>query len=134
MASFCINCAAALEPGVKFCASCGVPVEPSAPAATVSAEVASAPSVERGRRYPALRIIAVILKVFAAVAVVAGVISGLSLASIQSSFGPAFGGSAMALFGVLGGLGYGLFLWASAEMIDVLIDIEENTRRAIPSR
>jgi len=28
------------------------------------------------------------------------------------------------------GLGYGLFLWASAEMIHVLVDIEENTRRS----
>ena len=36
----------------------------------------------------------------------------------------------MALVVILVGLGYALFLWASAEIINVLLDIEENTRRA----
>jgi uncharacterized protein YjeT (DUF2065 family) len=57
------------------------------------------------------------------------VISGLSVASLPNSLGIGGAGSAIALVFVLAGLCYGLFLWASAEMIHVLIDIEENTRR-----
>jgi hypothetical protein len=39
-------------------------------------------------------------------------------------------GTAMGWIIFFAGLGYGLFLWASAEMIHVLVDIEENTRRS----
>jgi hypothetical protein len=39
-------------------------------------------------------------------------------------------GSGVVLFGLFASVTSGLFLWAWAEMIDVVIDIEENTRRA----
>jgi hypothetical protein len=36
----------------------------------------------------------------------------------------------MLAYFILGDLAYALLLWASAEMINVVLDIEENTRRA----
>jgi hypothetical protein len=130
MSGFCTNCAARLEAGTKFCAACGTAVEltPS-PTGSVAGAKAVFPPV-RGSRYPVLRIIAVILKVLAVVAVVGAVLSALSAASLPSSAGIGLAGPAIAFLVVILGLCYGLFLWASAEMIHLLIDIEENTRRA----
>jgi hypothetical protein len=84
----------------------------------------------QGRRYPALRIIAVILKVLAALTAIGGVLSGIAAGSIPSPGFGVPGGGAVAFLVILVGLGYALFLWASAEMINVVLDIEENTRRA----
>jgi protein-S-isoprenylcysteine O-methyltransferase Ste14 len=129
MSSFCTNCAESLEPGTKFCGACGTPVE-SIPIPTTSAPVPKALSSRaRGNRYPALRIIATILKVFAVLTVIGAVLSAFSTASLPSSIGVGLAGPAVGFLVVIFGLCYGLFLWASAEMIQVLIDIEENTRR-----
>jgi hypothetical protein len=135
MASFCISCAAPLEPGTKFCGACGTAVEPLAANSGIQPAPASVQQVSyaHGRSYPALRIIAVILKVLAVITAIAGVVGGLSLSSFTgASYFPNAGAiSALAtLGGLLAGLCYALFLWASAEMINVVLDIEENTRRA----
>src|ERR1700676_3157172 len=116
MASFCANCAAPLESGTKFCAACGIAVE-LAPA-DLTASAGGAKTLlhsARGGRYPALRIIAVILKVLAVLTVVAAVFSALSAASLPSSVGVGLAGPAIAFLVVILGLCYGLFLWASAE-------------------
>ena len=139
MPKFCTNCAATLDPGVRFCAACGAQVEAAPAPNNRRAPATSIVSGERGR-YPALRIISVILKVFSVFVAIGGLITGLSIAGLASSAG-AFGGAgpfggaaalpggAFALFAVLGSLTYALCLWGSAEMITVVIDIEENTRR-----
>jgi hypothetical protein len=68
------------------------------------------------------------------IAAISGLLGGLSFGSLtQNSYFPnagAISGLAM-LGGLFFGLCYALFLWASAEMINVALDIEENTRRAI---
>lgn len=135
MASFCTSCAATLDPGSKFCGACGATVEE---APQISAGKADrAPQVfshGHGDRYPALRIIAVILKVLAVLTALGGLLGGIAFGSIPaSSYFPTGSGtiSLLAIFGgLLAGLCYALFLWASAEMINVVLDIEENTRRA----
>lgn len=131
MANFCNSCAAPLEPAAKFCGACGAVVE--APPSSIPVRpvpVSRSFSHEQGRRYPALRIIAVILKVLAALTAIGGVLSGMAAGSIPTPGFGVPGGGAIALLVILGGLGYALFLWASAEMINVVLDIEENTRRA----
>ena len=134
MAGFCTNCAAPLEPGTKFCGSCGGVVETPATPAVSSAEAPKPlPIALRGGRYPALRIISLLLKILAVLTVIGGVISGLSAASLPNSLGIGAAGSAIAFVIMVAGLCYALFLWASAEMIRVLIDIEENTRRSAGS-
>lgn len=130
MASFCTNCAAQLEPGTKFCGACGSVVEvPAAPSVSAAQAPRSLPIALRGR-YPALRIITVLLKILAVLTAIGGVISGLSVVSLPNSLGIGAASSAIAFVIMLAGLCYALFLWASAEMIRVLIDIEENTRRS----
>ncbi len=129
MASFCTCCAATLEPGAKFCGACGAVVEPPTPAVMAKPVPTKGISGPYGRRYPALRIIAVILKIAAAVTAVGGVLSGLAAGSIPSPGYGVPGGGAIALLVILASLFYALFLWASAEMIYVMLDIEENTRR-----
>lgn len=130
MASFCTNCAAPLEPGTKFCGACGSVVEVPTTSTVSSVQPAKPlPTANRGGRYPALRVIAGILKIVAVLTAIGAVISGLSAASLPNSFGIGPTGSVIGLVIVLAGLCYALFLWASAEMIHVLIDIEENTRR-----
>ena len=139
MDGFCTKCAAQLESGTKFCGECGSAVE----AQTRPAEITSSPGFPspsgRGRRYPGLRIIALLLKILAVLTAIGGAITGLSAASIASSLpnypgigSPGIGaaGSAIGWIIFLLSLCYALFLWASAEMIHVLIDIEENTRRS----
>jgi hypothetical protein len=131
MANFCNSCAAPLESTAKFCRACGAAVE-AHPANITVQPVATSQVLPptRGRRYPALHIIAVILKVLAALTAIAGVLSGIAAGSIPSPGFGVPGGGAIALLIILGGLAYALFLWASAEMINVVLDIEENTRRA----
>jgi hypothetical protein len=133
MASICSNCAAPLEAETKFCGACGNAVD----VRSISSENHGLRAAIRDRRYPGLRIIAFILKIFAVLTAIGGVITGLSAASITSSLpnypgivSPGIGaaGSAIGWIIFLAGLCYALFLWASAEMIHVLIDIEENTR------
>lgn len=140
MNEVCKNCAAPLEPGTKFCGTCGsvVASSPASPDVAVS----HPRPTNGGRRYPALRIIALLLKIVAVLTAIGGAITGLSAASITSSLpnyagvgSPGIGaaGSAIGWIIFLAGFCYALFLWASAEMIHVLIDIEENTRHSAAS-
>ena len=138
MSSVCINCAAPLEVGTKFCGACGKAVEPRMTVTQTVVQPQPAITTE-ARRYPALRLIALILKIVAVLTAVGGVITGFSAAAITSSL-PNYAGIASSGIGAAGSaigwmiflvaLCYALFLWASAEMIHVLIDIEENTRRS----
>jgi protein-S-isoprenylcysteine O-methyltransferase Ste14 len=131
MASFCTSCAAALDPGSKFCGVCGTIVD-SAP--QLSAEkpntLAQVVVETQSRRYPALRIIAVVLKILAVITAIVGLLGGLSFTSLIGTNYLPYAGGLSALAIILAGLCYALFLWASAEMINVALDIEENTRRA----
>jgi hypothetical protein len=131
MANFCKSCRAPLEPAAKFCGACGAVVE--APPPSIAVQPVPTPKVflhTQGRRYPALRIIAVILKVLAALTAIGGVLSAIAAGSIPNPGFGVPGGGAIAVLVILVGLCYALFLWASAEMINVVLDIEENTRRA----
>jgi len=134
MASFCTNCAVALDPGSKFCGICGARIDStqqnSSPKPIMPPQVVPR---TQSSRYPALRIIAVILKILAVITAIAGVVGGLSLGSLTGpGYLPNSGAiSGLAMFGgLLLGLCYALFLWASAELINVVLDIEENTRQA----
>lgn len=135
MASFCVNCAAVIDPGAKFCGTCGATVE--ATSADAGVQVTSRPSgpllaVPR-RRYPVLRILTVILKVLAAVSVVGGGLWAADAASLPANFGGVMPGSGLAFLIILGALMNAVFLWGWAEVINVALDIEENTRRAATS-
>lgn len=141
MSSVCTNCAAPLEAGTKFCGACGNAVAPRT-AALENAAHRAVPLPSPDRRYPALRIIAFLLKMLAVLSAIGGTITGSSVASITSSLpnsvrigAPGIGaaGSAIGWIIFLASLCYALFLWASAEMIHVSIDIEENTRRSAAS-
>lgn len=140
MASICTNCAAPLDAGTKFCGACGNAVDARPVSQENSAQIHRVSAGgSQSRRYPGLRIIAFILKILAVLTALGGAITGLSAASITSSLpnypgigSPGIGaaGSAIGWIIFLLSLCYALFLWASAEMIHVLIDIEENTRRS----
>jgi len=134
MSSFCTNCAAILEPGMKFCGACGNAIDfPTTSPAVVAQSARTLPTAGRSRRYPALRIIAFVFKIIAVLTAVVGLIIGLSAASIANSLPTSAGmggaGPAIGWIIFLVSLCYALFLWAASEMIHVLIDIEENTRR-----
>jgi hypothetical protein len=92
------------------------------------------------RKYGALRAIAIIIKVLAILFLVFSLIAALSMmaASSKSSMsggsvnfqGPgmmagALGGFMILIWGILGAIS----LWAGAELICLLIDVEENTRK-----
>ena len=72
------------------------------------------------KRYGALRFIAVVHKFAAVVVAVLGIVAARG----AGAWGPAPGVVAIAASGVVA-----LLLWAIAESILVIIDIEENTRR-----
>lgn len=139
MASTCTNCAAPLEAGTKFCGACGSAVEVRTSLPQSAPLPPSLGPTARSRRYPALRIIALLIKILAVLTAIGGVITGFSAATITSAL-PSYPGIASQGIGAAGtaigwiiflvSLCYALFLWASAEMIHVLIDIEENTRRS----
>ena len=73
------------------------------------------------RRYPALRAISLIYKVLAVLAFLAGLAIGVAQA-IK-------GEPLRAVFSIALGIIYAIFLWAGAELILVLLDIEQNTRK-----
>jgi L-asparagine transporter-like permease len=146
---FCSSCSTALEPGAKFCAACGTPVvvtpaagpawtapPPASPAAAHIPGPGLAPL--HARRYPALRIVAVILKVVAvlcvAVTLIGFIAALVNTTSNATPFGASLGYAVLpsAFLGIFAGFGAGLYMWATAEMIGLAIDIEDNTRRAIP--
>lgn len=141
MPAYCTNCAAALDPGVKFCAACGTPVEvpapphlPAAPARTEASPAGaySAPApASTGRRYPALRIVAIVLKVAAVFWLIVGVL-GFIMALAMGSDLPAGMGAASGIYGflcLLTAVYFAVLSWAGAELLHVFMDIEENTRR-----
>ena len=74
-------------------------------------------------RYPALRITVVLLKVVAALVLVASIFAGIA----------AFGTNRFVAFLILvGGLLGTVSYWAAAELLAVLMDIEANTRALRP--
>ena len=106
MANFCNSCATPLDPAAKFCGACGTVVETTPPSIAVQPPPRSQVfSHTQGRRYPALRIIAVILKVLAALTAIGGVLSGIAAGSIPTPGFGVPGGGAIALLVILGGLG-----------------------------
>jgi protein-S-isoprenylcysteine O-methyltransferase Ste14 len=82
-------------------------------------------------KYGALRIIATLIKVLAVLVLILGVIGGLGAMAGSSQMqggnmmGGIFGGFFMLIWGLMGAIG----LWAWAELINLLIDVEENTRK-----
>lgn len=136
MAAYCTNCAAPLEPGVKFCASCGLSTEAASPPHKTHIPVnvygASASAV-MGRRYRALRIVAFILKIAAVLWAIIRVI-GLITSIEAGSDLPSGLGRVSSFYGVLvllTSIYFAVMSWAGAELLHVFMDIEENTRRAI---
>lgn len=77
--------------------------------------------LETGNRYPALSIIVVVIKVFAALVGIIGVIA--ALLAIKGGFSLVPG--IAILVGVIAAF---IVMWAAAESIAVIIDIEANTR------
>ncbi|MEQ4490037.1 MAG: hypothetical protein AAC990_06755 [Dehalococcoides mccartyi] len=83
-------------------------------------------------RYPALQIIIIVLKILAVLITLTGIVIsigimvGASIISfdIATSFG-VFAG----IMGILGSLITGVLIFASAELMQCLIDIERNTRK-----
>jgi hypothetical protein len=164
----CPVCSAELPNTAKFCGSCGTTLSlpptppPSTPAyqplpssspgyQQPSPAMNSAPSygfagnapVTVKKKYKALRLIAVLLKILSVIAGVGLIIAGLVMAvagaasSSRTATTPTFGEPGPAAFfgGLVGGLVlivYGVFvfvfLYAYAEWMYVFMDIEENTR------
>src|ERR1022692_3833359 len=94
MASTCTNCAAPLEAGTKFCGACGSAVEARTSLPQSAPPPPSpGPTASHSRRYPALRIIALLLKILAAMTGIGGVITGFSAATITSAL-PSYPGIA----------------------------------------
>jgi hypothetical protein len=76
---------------------------------------------ETGNRYPALSIIVVITKFFAGFVAIIGVIAALQ--AINGGYGLLVG---MGI--VVGAVAAFILMWAAAESIAVIVDIEANTR------
>ena len=72
--------------------------------------------MEKEKKYPALRFISGLYKVLAIVAVILGLLTA-TMAHGAESF-----------LGIVGGVIGGISLWAFAEILNLFIDIEENTR------
>ena len=86
-------------------------------------EMAYIPSGARIRKYPALRTIALSIKIFAILIALGGIL----LTDYASEL---MDGSVLGIIIYLLVVGfYVLLVWASSEMILVLLDIEENTRK-----
>lgn len=72
--------------------------------------------MEKEKKYPALRFISGLYKVLAIVAVILGLLTA-TMAHGTESF-----------LGIVGGVIGGISLWAFAELLNLFIDIEANTR------
>ena len=79
------------------------------------------------RSYPALRTIAVVFKVLAWIALVGGCLA--LIGGIVVAFTGDMEALTLVLVGPLVGLLYFVMLYATAELIYVLIDISDNTRK-----
>lgn len=73
------------------------------------------------RKYPALRAISAVFKVLSVLAFLGGIAVGIGVATK--------GMAEKAVLSIGLGVLYAVSLWAGAEMILVILDIEENTRR-----
>src|SRR5579863_8012077 len=125
MATFCTNCATPLETGAKFCAVCGTnQIAPQAPT-MISPSTTYVASATNGKRFPALRIIASLFKVLAVLAALGGILTALNISNMLGGpFNQGVNAAPLALIIALWGVCLGLFLWATAELIQVLLDIE----------
>jgi zinc-ribbon domain len=163
----CPVCSAELPNTAKFCGSCGTtlspPPAPPPSAPTFKPQPSPSPGYQQApppisapaygfgghtpplvqKKYKALRLIAVLLKILAVIAGAGLIIGGLVMAvagaasSTRTAATPTFGepGPAALFGGLVGGLVlivYGVFvfvfLYAYAEWMYVFMDIEENTR------
>ena len=77
-----------------------------------------------GNKYPALRVTAVIMKILGWISIISGIIVLLLLAFSGANFFAVIYLLAVAF----GGLLWGILTIAGAEIIQVIIDIEQNTR------
>ena len=156
----CATCNAELPPSAKFCTACGAvptpampaetqwaaPAPPAAPVQPVSyggpASHGRSPIPAVEKRFKALRLIAVLVKIASILVAVVAVIGAVGLivagagaaSSVRdSSFGSGapsflFSGFLGALFALVYGVFLSVSLYASAEMIYLFLGIEENTR------
>jgi hypothetical protein len=152
----CPVCSAELPATAKFCGGCGttlsaaVPPPPPQPSyeqhrpvmnASPSWGSSAPPTVER--KYKMLRLIAVLIKIFAFVAaailIIAGlfmIIAGATASSRTTSLGTSvdmgptafLGGAVTGLIMIVYAVFVFVFLYAYAEWMYVFMDIEENTR------
>ena len=122
----CPNCAYPVPAERATCPSCGTAVEEQMSSAPTPDETTATVSPSRHTRYPALRAIVVLIKVCAVVWPVFWVAAAV--------FAPEAAAPAKGRFLILGSVLVGalgcLSLWAYAEGIIVVLDIEQNTRRA----
>ena len=124
----CEACGADVSFDDQICPKCGADISEVVDSATDENTGSGNPGDQT--RYPALRVISVILKVLAVLAAIAGLIG--SLVGLIQMFGNTYGapaaGGAIALVSLLyGGLAC-LYALAISEGISVFIDIEANTR------
>jgi len=162
----CPVCNAELPSTAKFCGGCGTtlsapppPPPPAAPSYEQSYPVmnaapgyggvayggpgfggGAAPAVRK--KYKALRLIAVLIKIFAVIAgallIIGGLVSIVAGAATSTSTSPSFpadagpaaflGGAVVGLIMLVYGVFVFIFLYAYAEWMYVFMDIEENTR------
>jgi len=154
----CPVCSAELPSTAKFCGSCGTTLSPAAPPPVPQQSFeppqammnsgptwgASAPSTPPtvARKYKVLRLIAVLIKIFAFVAAGILIIAGLFMiiagatASRTTSMGTSvdlgptafLGGAVGGLIMIIYAVFVFVFLYAYSEWMYVFMDIEENTR------
>lgn len=123
--------------GVSPSASSGsIPVTPIGKSARSTSSPAST-STKSSSKYPALVTIAFLLKIFAVIHLIFGVLGALGTVGMALAGGSQFEeGSSMLIPGILAGgmvligaIVGALLLWGISELIRLMIDIEENTRK-----
>lgn len=145
----CPKCGTKVEPDWRFCMNCSTPVEssPIQPPTAVNSPAASQPlaaspgfghypsppasittTVEP--KFPVLRFVAKLLKVFAVVQLAGGLLIGIAVAASSPTFPGlnSVGGIRIFLVVVVFGLLGGLYSWVAADFILVALAVEENTR------
>ena len=155
----CPVCSAELPATAKFCGGCGttLSIPPPSPPAAVSYQQSypasnPSPGYAAGgygastlptvlKKYKMLRLIAVVMKIFAVLAggllIIAGLVTIVAGAASSSRTAPALpdagpmallGGAVVGLMMLVYGVFVFIFLYAYAEWMYVFMDIEENTR------
>lgn len=144
----CPKCGAELSSDARFCRKCGAPVEGSGHSGPQPVEdgppgsmQALQPEAKSGARYPALHLYVPIMKAAAWVGGLAYLIGGIVIgSSIGNSLG-GLGGSAIGgtitTLSVLVSVVLGFIIWLGitvvAEGVQVIMDIEANTRASATS-